>query len=172
MISAPGDLIRDARRRSALTQAELARRAGTRQSAVSAYETGKREPSISTLQRLLAAAGFDLQLQITESSVASKRLPTSLLAQRLEARRDDVIATIERYGGRNVRVFGSLARGNATPESDLDLLVDLPPQTGILTLGRIARDVEAIMGLETEVVPTASLRAAVRDHVLAEAIPL
>ena len=172
MISAPGDLIRDARRRSALTQAELARRAGTRQSAVSAYETDKREPSISTLQRLLAAAGFDLQLQITESSVASKRLPTSLLAQRLEARRDDVIATIERYGGRNVRVFGSLARGNATPESDLDLLVDLPPQTGILTLGRIARDVEAILGLETEVVPTASLRAAVRDHVLAEAIPL
>jgi predicted nucleotidyltransferase len=102
----------------------------------------------------------------------SKRLPPSPLTQRLEARRDDVIAAIERYGGRNVRVFGSLARGDGTPESDLDLLVDLPPQTGILTLGRIARDVEAIMGLETEVVPTASLRAAVRDHVLAEAIPL
>lgn len=172
MIRRPAQLIYEARNRASLTQVELAGRSGTRQSAVSAYETGKREPSISTLQRLLAAAGFDLQLEITEATAASRRLPPSPLAQRLETTRDEIIAVIERYGGRNAHVFGSLARGDATTESDLDLLVDLPPTTGILTLGRIARDIEAIIGVDTDVVPTASLRAEIRDRVLAEAIPL
>ncbi|HEV2999717.1 MAG TPA: helix-turn-helix transcriptional regulator [Solirubrobacteraceae bacterium] len=55
-----GQAIRDARRRAGLTQADLARRARTSQATLSAYETGRKEPSISTLERVLAAAGAQL----------------------------------------------------------------------------------------------------------------
>jgi transcriptional regulator with XRE-family HTH domain len=58
----PGTLVRAARRRAGLTQAELARRAGTSQPVVSAYEHGRRDPSVGTLTRLVAAAGERLEL--------------------------------------------------------------------------------------------------------------
>ncbi len=59
-----GALIADARLRAGLTQAELARRAGTVQSAIAAYEAGRRQPTLPTLYRLLAAAGFDLRARL------------------------------------------------------------------------------------------------------------
>lgn len=57
-----GDLLRVVRRRRGLTQAELARRAGTSQPVVSAYEHGRRDPTLHTLERLVAAAGERLQI--------------------------------------------------------------------------------------------------------------
>jgi transcriptional regulator with XRE-family HTH domain len=59
-----GALVLDARTRAGLTQAELARRAGTAQSAIAAYEAGKRQPTLPTLYRILAAAGFDLRARL------------------------------------------------------------------------------------------------------------
>ncbi len=59
-------LIRMARRRAGLTQAELARRAGTSQSAVSSYESGRRSPSVATLCRIVAAAGFEVRMRLDE----------------------------------------------------------------------------------------------------------
>jgi transcriptional regulator with XRE-family HTH domain len=61
---AAGALIRDARLRAGLTQAELAARAGTAQSAIAAYEGGQRQPTLPTLYRVLAAAGFDLRARL------------------------------------------------------------------------------------------------------------
>jgi len=57
-------LIVDARERAGLTQAELARRAGTVQSAIAAYEAGRRQPTLPTLYRILDAAGFDLRARL------------------------------------------------------------------------------------------------------------
>jgi transcriptional regulator with XRE-family HTH domain len=57
-------LISDARERAGLTQADLARRAGTVQSAIAAYESGRRQPTLPTLYRILAAAGFDLRARL------------------------------------------------------------------------------------------------------------
>ena len=168
----PGDLLRETRRRAGLTQAHLAARSGTRQSAVSAYETGRREPGLGTLRRLLAATGHELQLRATSSIVRHPTLPDSPLARRLAADRDAILAAVAEFGGSNVRVFGSVARGDAGPTSDLDLLVDLPERTGVLTLGRIAQRVERLVGVETDVVPAAALRPELRDRVLAEAVPL
>ena len=59
-----GALILDARTRAGLTQAELARRGGTAQSAIAAYECGRRQPTLPTLYRILAAAGFDLRARL------------------------------------------------------------------------------------------------------------
>lgn len=61
---AAGALIADARARAGLTQAELAARAGTAQSAIAAYEGGQRQPTLPTLYRILAAAGFDLRARL------------------------------------------------------------------------------------------------------------
>ncbi|GAC1310827.1 MAG: hypothetical protein NVSMB16_07550 [Acidimicrobiales bacterium] len=60
-----GALVLDARTRAGLTQAELARRAGTAQSAIAAYESGHRQPTLPTLYRILGAAGFDLRARLT-----------------------------------------------------------------------------------------------------------
>lgn len=60
-----GALILDARTRAGFTQAELARRAKTAQSAIAAYEAGRRQPTMPTLYRILAAAGFDLRVRLT-----------------------------------------------------------------------------------------------------------
>jgi transcriptional regulator with XRE-family HTH domain len=59
-----GALILDARTRAGLTQVELARRVGTVQSAIAAYETGRRQPTVPTLYRILAGAGFDLRARL------------------------------------------------------------------------------------------------------------
>jgi uncharacterized protein len=71
-----------------------------------------------------------------------------------------------------VRVFGSVARGEATVDSDLDLLVDLPQRTGIFTIGAMARDVERLVGVTTDVVPSHALRSEVRERILEASISL
>lgn len=63
----PAELLRTVRRRRGLTQAELARAAGTSQPVISAYEAGRRDPTYGTLHRLVAAAGEDLQLSARPS---------------------------------------------------------------------------------------------------------
>jgi uncharacterized protein len=65
-----------------------------------------------------------------------------------------------------------VARGEADAASDLDLLVDLPVWTGVIALGNTAREVERLVGVRTDVVPTEALRPGVRSRILAEAVPL
>ena len=81
-------LIRTARRKAGLTQAVLAARAGTSQAAVSAYESGRRSPSVDTLSRLLAAAGFEVRMRLaardthtTAREIVEKMLPPDQVAE-------------------------------------------------------------------------------------------
>lgn len=128
---------------------------------------------MGTLRRLLAAAGFDIEVRLIEvGGGPGDRLRRTETGDRVARNREAILAAIAAHGGRNVRVFGSVARGEAGGGSDLDLLVELPARTGILTLGRIARDVERIVGVEIDVVPEPALRPEVRARVLAEAVPL
>lgn len=71
----------------------------------------------------------------------------------------------------NVRVFGSVARGEADEHSDLDLLVDIE-RGGLFELGEFAFDVQELLGVFTQVVTVAGLKARMRERVLAEAIPV
>lgn len=74
-------LIRTARRKAGLTQVVLAERAGTSQAAVSAYESGRRSPSVDTLTRLLEAAGFEvrMRLAVPDTHEATKKVAEGLL---------------------------------------------------------------------------------------------
>jgi uncharacterized protein len=78
----------------------------------------------------------------------------------------------ERHGAVNVRVFGSVARGNAGPDSDLDLLVEAGPATTAWFPGGLVADLEEALGRRVDVVIEAGLRAEIRDRVLREAVPV
>lgn len=86
--------------------------------------------------------------------------------------RDDILEIARRHGADNVRVFGSVARGVVDDDSDLDLLVDFEPGTGLFTWARLIRELEALLGCAVDVVEAPSLKERIRDEVLAEAVPL
>ena len=115
-----GSLLRDARRRSGLSQAELAERAGIAQSVVSVYESGRREPSLATIARLVRATGHELHLELRDPEEPLDQL-TGPLGQRVRARRHVLTLLAEARGVARLELFGSVARGEDTPESDVDL---------------------------------------------------
>ena len=90
----------------------------------------------------------------------------------IEHHRAEILALAERHGVRDVRVFGSMARGDADDSSDVDLLVSLPPERTGLALGGLLMDVQDLLGRRVDVVTEASLHPAFRDRVLDEAQPL
>lgn len=90
----------------------------------------------------------------------------------IENNRSKILALAERHGVRNVRVFGSMARGDADDTSDVDLLVSLPPDKTGLALGGLLMDVQDLLQRRVEVVTERSLHPELRDRVLKEAQPL
>jgi len=79
---------------------------------------------------------------------------------------------LSRYGLSNARVFGSVARREEGPESDVDLLVDVPEGVGLVTLGRCQAELEVLLGATVDLVPASDLKPGVAAAVLAEAVPL
>ena len=78
----------------------------------------------------------------------------------------------ERHGIRNIRVFGSLARGDARPESDVDLLVEYVPGESGFAFVRFCDEVETLLGRRVDVVTDENLHPLIRDRVLSEAVRL
>lgn len=165
-------MIQQARRRSGLSQAELARRAHVSQPVISAYEGGRREPGLSMLTKLVEASGHTLSIELVAEPDMPRGLPDTPIGRRLRRRRRAIITAAERRGATNVRVFGSSARGTDTESSDVDLLVDLSPEVGIVGLIGLEREIAEILGSEVDVVPAANLKRGVASQALAEAIPL
>lgn len=90
----------------------------------------------------------------------------------VRGKRSRLLHLAARHGARNVRVFGSVARGEADAASDLDLLVDLEPGRSLIDLGALLADLEVELGTRVDVVTEAGLRPALRDRVLRDAVPL
>lgn len=90
----------------------------------------------------------------------------------LATHRDEILRIAERHGARNVRLFGSIARGSADAESDIDFLVDLEPGRSLLDLGGLLMELQELLGLRVDVVTERRLRDRIRQAVLQEAIPL
>ena len=90
----------------------------------------------------------------------------------LETHRAELLALASRRGVTGVRVFGSMSRGDDADESDVDLLVTLAPGTSALALGGLLLDAQELLGRRVDVVTEASLHPALRERVLAAAVPL
>jgi predicted nucleotidyltransferase len=130
---------------------------------ISAYESGQRQPSIPALARLIDAAGFELALGLRRQPAHLRRL-TGPVGRRVRRHRQDLIAAAAAHGIQNLRVFGSVARGEDRPDSDVDLLADLPPGLSPFGLGRAEADLEAILGARVELIPAADLKPGVRER--------
>ena len=168
-------LIASARRDSGLTQSELAAGAGTSQPAVNRYERGASLPSLPTLERLVRAAGHSLvveTIRATRPGLVSVRSGTGAIASILRHERVRILQTAVEHGARNVRVFGSVARGEEQSASDVDFLVDLAHDRTLLDLVGLRLALEELLALDVDVTTLDMLKPAVRAAVLEEAVPL
>jgi hypothetical protein len=94
------------------------------------------------------------------------------IRERLNERRAEVLRAAERHGARNIRLIGSVARGDAGADSDLDLLVELERGRSLLDHAALMIELEALLGCKVDVATEQGLRPRVRDRVLAEAVAL
>ena len=86
----------------------------------------------------------------------------------LQQKRDDILRIAAQYGARNLRVFGSVARGDDHTHSDIDLLVDMDPDRSLLDVVGLGQDLEELLDRRVDVLTGASLHPALRDRILAE----
>lgn len=147
-----GGEFRERRRSRGLTQAEIARRSGVPQPNVSAIETGRVQPEAATVERLERAL---------------RRRPSEALAEH----RDKLIALGERLGVTQLRVFGSVLRGEDTVDSDLDLVGTLAQGLDAFDLAAFELAAESLLGVPIEVL-TAGSTGRIAERIRAEAQPL
>lgn len=86
--------------------------------------------------------------------------------------REDILQLAREHGARNVRVFGSAARGEETKDSDLDVLVEMEDGRSLVDHVALQQDLEELLGQKVDVVTEASLHPRMRDQVLRDAMPL
>jgi predicted nucleotidyltransferase len=142
------------------------------QSVVSEYEAGKRQPALPTLARLVAATGHELTLGLERRDPTVRGLPDSPLGRRVRRHRRALLVAVAAAGASNLRVFGSVARGEDAHDSDVDLLVDVPEGTGLFALLSLEEQLESILQVDVDLATVDSLKPRVRAEALAEAIPV
>lgn len=90
--------------------------------------------------------------------------------QLVKRKREEILRVSARHGARNVRIFGSVARGEADEASDIDFLVEMEPGRSLLDLGGLQVELESLLGRPVDVVTVRGLKARVRSTVLREAV--
>jgi len=90
----------------------------------------------------------------------------------LRDKREAILQIAAKHGARNVRVFGSVARGEADDQSDIDFLVDMEPGRSLLDLGGLLMDLQDLLGQNVDVVTERGLKPRIRERVLHEAVAL
>lgn len=90
----------------------------------------------------------------------------------IKNRREDIVKITKKYGAKNVRVFGSMSRGEEDMDSDLDIIVEMEQGSSLLDIIAIKQDIEELLGRKVDVVTEASISPYIRDEVLKEAVSL
>ena len=148
----PGAQISRARLAVGLTQTELARRSGVAQANIAAYEKGRRRPSAEMLARLVGA---------------TRRRPSEVVDRHRSAIRQ--IGAAHKAGA--IRIFGSVAEGTDTVDSDLDVLVTFEPGASLFDAVVISEELQALLGISVDVVSANGLKD--RDqHIRDTAVPV
>jgi predicted nucleotidyltransferase len=103
---------------------------------------------------------------------ASKEVMEMSFEELLQAKREDILRTASKHGAYNVRIFGSVARGEADAQSDIDFLVDMEKGRSLLDLAGLSLDLEDLLGRDVDVITEKGLRERIRDSVLKDAVAL
>ncbi len=90
----------------------------------------------------------------------------------LKEKRAEILQIAERHGAKNVRVFGSVARGEADEQSDVDFIVDMEAGRSLLDLGGLWYDLNELLGVKVDLVTEKGLKKRIRERVMREAVPL
>ena len=162
-------MLLNARKSSMLTQQQVAERAGTSQAAVNRYEKGVQTPSVDTLIRLLKANGFDLILDVKRTHPMRKR---SDLYKKVIEKRGRIRKILHDAGAENIRLFGSVARGDDGLTSDLDILVTAPNKLGVIDIYKQHAKISRLVGVRVDIAIEHLLISEVRKSALRDAIPL
>lgn len=94
------------------------------------------------------------------------------IQQILFEKREEILGIARKHGAHNLRLFGSVARGEADEASDIDLLVEMDPGRSLFDMGALLMELKELLGVEVDVVTPKGLKDRVRDRVLKEAVPL
>ena len=94
------------------------------------------------------------------------------IAEPLKTKRQQILQIARQHGAYHVRIFGSVARGEVQPDSDIDFLVDMEPGRSLLDMGGLVVELQQLLGRNVDVVTERGLKSRIRDRVLAETIPL
>lgn len=177
--------LRELREAAGVSQEELATRLKKGQPALSRMER-QRDARVSTLHDYVAALGGELDLvaRVGEREVRLSQFDTTAAAaerarratpptlEYLRSRREEILRVAEQHGAYNVRVFGSVVRGEATADSDVDFLIDLEEGRGMFDLADLYNGLQTAVGHSVDIVTERSLRGRIRDYILADATPL
>lgn len=157
------EAIREARTREGLSVRRLAEVAHVSPATITRIESGAASPRVDVAERILAAMGRSLVV-ISDSGPATP-------GQALAAHRARMLDLCRDAGVSDVRVFGSVARGQDTPDSDLDLMVRTPPGFSFADLLDLQRDIEQAVGFPVDVITDVGVGAAF-ESACREAVPL
>lgn len=145
--------IREERLAAGMSQAALARAAQVPQPNLSAYENGRRAPSPEVLERIARAL-------------------VGRPSARVEQHRDVIRELVAEYRASSPRIFGSVARGDDEPGSDLDLLVDFTEEATLLDEVGLRLALHDLLRVEVDVIAADALRGEMRERILRDAVPV
>lgn len=94
------------------------------------------------------------------------------ISNNIKSKREEILDIARKYGATNLRVFGSMARGEESPKSDLDIIVEMEKGSSLLDIISIKQDIEELLGRKVDVVTEASISPYIRNNVLREAVNL
>lgn len=132
---------------------------------MAAYELGTREPSLATLAALVDSTGVALTVGLGSKLPVPRQVSTGPIGHRLRRHRAAVLAVAEKHGVSDVRVFGSVARGEEGEDSDLDLLVRLPDGVGLFALARFKHELEELLRVSVDVIPDEGVKPRLRASI-------
>lgn len=160
-MAASAELGRLEQRRRSLdgaTRAEGVARAKLEAAMVEAARAGATQREIAT-----AASVSQPYVQRVLASRRGRFVPRSRLGFVLAAHRQDVTGLLQRHGFDDVRVFGSVARGEDDADSDIDLAARLPAGMGLISLAKVEMELEEMLGVRVDLVPADSFKPTVRE---------
>lgn len=159
------------------TVKEAAAILGESEEQVLQWEAGQKQPTLHQVKALARfykrpLAVFFLTAPPEELSLPHEPDMPIKIEELLKSKRREILAIAAKHGAHNLRVFGSVARGEAGPESDLDILVEMEPGKSLLDHVALMHDLEDLLQRKVDVVSERALHWYIRDRVLAEATPL